>query len=78
MPEPSAEAQLLTLVIPVYNERDTIVENRWWSLSELFVSRERLVPSDLAIRLEAVLRQGLPENPLDISPPAPKDECRAR
>jgi 8-oxo-dGTP pyrophosphatase MutT (NUDIX family) len=32
-------------------ERDTILEHRWWSLAELRVCPDRLVPSDLADRL---------------------------
>lgn len=50
-------------------ERDTIIENRWWSSSELAVSRERLVPPDLAARLHALLQDGPPEHPVDISEP---------
>lgn len=51
-------------------ERDTILENRWWSLAELRVSRDRLVPSDLVARLDTLLRNGPPERPIDISEPA--------
>jgi 8-oxo-dGTP pyrophosphatase MutT (NUDIX family) len=36
-------------------EADEIVEARWWTPAELHAADERLVPDDLAARLEAIL-----------------------
>jgi 8-oxo-dGTP pyrophosphatase MutT (NUDIX family) len=50
-------------------ERDTILEHRWWSLSDLRGCPERLAPPDLPDRLEVLLRDGLPTEPIDLTFP---------
>ena len=47
-------------------ERQTISESRWWSVADLHDATERLVPEDLAARVEAVLESGPPARPFVI------------
>lgn len=49
-------------------ERDSIVAHRWWPLAELAAATERLVPTDLAVLAERLLRDGPPVAPLHTSP----------
>lgn len=50
-------------------ERDTILAYRWWSLDELRATSDRTGPVDLADRLERLLTNELPTEPIDISLP---------
>lgn len=47
-------------------ERQTISEWRWWSVADLHNAPERLVPDDLAARVEALLASGPPKRPFEI------------
>jgi 8-oxo-dGTP pyrophosphatase MutT (NUDIX family) len=47
-------------------EREDIVDNRWWSVAELAATAEPLIPSDLALRLAALLREGAPAEPVEV------------
>jgi hypothetical protein len=49
-------------------ERDTIIEYRWWTIDALRNQLDRVIPADLADRLEKLLQDGLPAHPLDITP----------
>jgi len=41
--------------------------HRWWTLDELESSEERLAPRALGTQLRALLRDGPPAEPLDVS-----------
>ena len=47
-------------------ERRTISTWRWWPVAELHHATERLVPADLASRVDALLTAGPPSRPLNI------------
>ena len=47
-------------------ERATIVGHRWWTLAELETTGDRLVPETLAALVRSLLRDGLPETPIDL------------
>lgn len=47
-------------------EERSIGEHRWWTVGDLHRSEERLVPMDLAVRLEGLLRDGPPPAPVEI------------
>lgn len=47
-------------------ERQTISEWRWWDIADLRDAPERLVPQDLAARVEALLEFGPPSRPFAI------------
>lgn len=49
-------------------ERDTILEYRWWTIDALRNQLDRVIPADLADRLEKLLQDGLPAHPFDITP----------
>lgn len=40
---------------------------RWWSPEDIAASTERFEPHDLGVRLEALLRDGLPREPMSLS-----------
>jgi double-stranded uracil-DNA glycosylase len=44
-----------------------VVGHRWWTLAELEATGERLAPRALSTRLRALLRDGPPAEPLDVS-----------
>jgi hypothetical protein len=46
-----------------------MLEHRWWSLSELRACPDRLGPPDLPDRLETLLRDGPPAEPIDLTCP---------
>jgi 8-oxo-dGTP pyrophosphatase MutT (NUDIX family) len=48
------------------DEQADLTAWRWWSLAELEVARDELVPRDLASRLRRLLAEGAPPHPLDI------------
>lgn len=43
-----------------------IADHRWWTLDELDGTDERLVPANLAPLVRSLLRDGLPEQPIDL------------
>jgi 8-oxo-dGTP pyrophosphatase MutT (NUDIX family) len=45
-------------------EKSWTLDHRWWSLDELAQSTERFEPKDLASRLEALLKDGPPVEPI--------------
>ena len=47
-------------------ERATIVDHRWWTLDELESAHDRLVPANLAALVRSLLRDGLPEQPIEL------------
>jgi 8-oxo-dGTP pyrophosphatase MutT (NUDIX family) len=49
------------------DERRSIVSHRWWTLAELAVTPDRLVPDDLHPRLADLLTDGPPERPIELS-----------
>ncbi|KRE92618.1 hypothetical protein ASG76_16785 [Nocardioides sp. Soil774] len=57
-PEPAA--------LSAYETR-TVRGFRWWTADELAASDESVFPPDLGERLAALLRDGAPEEPVDIS-----------
>ena len=48
------------------DERDAVLEHRWWTLEELASATERLVPVDLADRLAELLSEGPPAQPVEV------------
>jgi hypothetical protein len=42
---------------------------QWWSLEALRASHETVFPESLAVQLETILRDEIPPEPIDISPP---------
>ena len=48
------------------SERQTILEWRWWSIADLHTAPERLVPDDLAARVDGLLTSGPPPRPFEI------------
>ena len=52
-----------------YEER-TLSGARWWRTDELVTTAETVFPPDLGIRLTALLAEGPPATPIDISDPA--------
>ena len=51
-----------------YEER-TLSRARWWRTDELVATAETVFPPDLGVRLRALLADGLPATPTDISDP---------
>ncbi len=47
-------------------ERQTISEWRWWTIADMHTAPERLVPEDLAARLDQLLGSGPPPRPFQI------------
>lgn len=47
-------------------ERKSIAEHRWWSVADLEATEERVVPWGLAPLLASILRDGLPENLVEL------------
>ena len=47
-------------------ERKTISEHRWWSIADLEATDERVVPWGLAPLLASILRDGPPENLVEL------------
>jgi len=47
-------------------ERSWTLGHRWWTADEILASNERFEPSDLGLRLEALLRDGPPAEPIDL------------
>lgn len=45
-------------------EKSWTLDYRWWSLDELAQSKERFEPIDIAVRLEALLKEGVPAQPI--------------
>jgi 8-oxo-dGTP diphosphatase len=48
-------------------EKSWTLDHRWWSADEIAASGERFEPLDLAARLEALLRDGPPDEPITLS-----------
>ena len=48
-------------------EKSWTLDHRWWSADEIAASPERFEPKDIAARLEALLRDGPPSEPIDLS-----------
>ncbi len=47
-------------------ERNWTLGHRWWTIDEIMASQERFEPSDLGVRLKALLRDGPPSEPIDL------------
>lgn len=47
-------------------EKSWTLDHRWWSAGEIAASAERFEPKDLGARLDALLRDGPPKEPVDI------------
>jgi len=47
-------------------ERDAVLEYRWWTLDDLRGATELLVPADLAERLGELLTYGPPSTPVEV------------
>jgi len=47
--------------------REHVYGHRWWTLDELETSNEQLAPRALATHLRALLRDGVPPEPIDVS-----------
>ena len=47
-------------------ERRAIAAHRWWTVDELAATADRLVPDNLAELVRGLLRDGLPERPIDL------------
>lgn len=47
-------------------EQADLRDARWFTLAELDACPDRLVPADLAVRLRALLRDGPPEEPVNV------------
>ena len=47
-------------------EQAMIVDHRWWTLPELETTGDRLVPGNLAAVIRSLLRDGLPERPIEL------------
>ncbi len=48
-------------------EQAWTLDHRWWTADEISASAERFEPIDLAARLEALLRDGPPKEPIVLS-----------
>jgi 8-oxo-dGTP pyrophosphatase MutT (NUDIX family) len=48
-------------------ERSWTLGHRWWAVDEILASGERFEPMDLGVRLKALLRDGPPAEPIDLS-----------
>lgn len=48
-------------------ERSWTLGHRWWAVDEILASKERFEPFDLGVRLKALLRDGPPAEPIDLS-----------
>ena len=48
-------------------EKSWTLDHRWWSLNEIGASSERFEPKDLGNRLAALLRDGVPAQPIVLS-----------
>lgn len=48
-------------------EQSSIVGHHWWTLDELEATTDRLVPDNLANLVRRLLRDGPPEEPIDLS-----------
>jgi 8-oxo-dGTP diphosphatase len=48
-------------------ERSWTLGYRWWTADEIIASMERFEPLDLGLRLKALLRDGPPAEPIDLS-----------
>ena len=48
-------------------EKSWTLDHRWWSAEEIAASAERFEPKDIAARLKALLRDGPPAEPIDLS-----------
>jgi len=48
-------------------EKSWTLDHRWWSADEIAASSERFEPKDMAARLRALLRDGPPSEPVDLS-----------
>ena len=44
-----------------------VFELRWWTIDEIAASDATFVPADLDVRLRSILRDGPPEQPVDVS-----------
>ena len=42
------------------------IEARWWSLEELRSTEQQLAPAQLAAHLDRLLRDGVPDQPVDV------------
>jgi 8-oxo-dGTP diphosphatase len=47
-------------------EKSWTLDHRWWSADEIADSAERFEPKDIGARLEALLRDGPPSEPVDL------------
>lgn len=47
-------------------EREDIVDHRWWSLDDLVITTEPLVPRALASLVRDLLRDGAPAQPVEV------------
>lgn len=47
-------------------EREDLVDHRWWSVEELAATTEPLIPRDLPARLAGLLRDGVPAEPVEV------------
>ncbi len=48
-------------------EKSWTLDHRWWTAEEIIASTERFEPYDLGVRLKALLKNGLPGEPIDLS-----------
>lgn len=48
-------------------EKSWTLDHRWWTADEIAASSERFEPVDLGLRLNALLKNGLPSEPLTIA-----------
>ncbi len=48
-------------------EKSWTLDHRWWTAEEIIASTERFEPYDLGVRLKALLKNGLPAEPIDLS-----------
>ena len=47
-------------------EKSWTLGHRWWTVDEIVASKERFEPFDLGSRLQALLRDGPPAEPIDL------------
>ena len=47
-------------------EKSWTLGHRWWTVDEIVASKERFEPFDLGSRLQALLRDGAPAEPIDL------------
>ncbi len=48
-------------------EKSWTLHHRWWTADEIITSTERFEPYDLGVRLKALLQNGPPAEPIDLS-----------